>query len=155
MDVDVHSIPVRNRKINFDTLFDMVDYKSSKPISIAYSEAKETNRKIAQSPMSSFATMFIAVVAFGNIMVWSDDWRSMLLITLTLVVASLIKISNALEDAKEIAANKSRAIEKSVDTVKIFNQVSSEQLTMMKSILMSEKQEDEIIEPTAQLVPIL
>ena len=138
-EVDPHSIPTKASKISFDTLFDLVDYKSSKPISISYSDTRETSRKIAKSPIGSFLTMFTAIVAFGNILVMSDDWRSMALITLTLVFSGIIKYGMAEEHAKEIATNKSRSLEKAVDTVKMFRILKEEELNKMTSIMLDEE----------------
>jgi len=137
-EVDPHSIPTKARKISFDTLFDLVDYKSSRPISISYSDTRETAKKIAKSPLGSFVTMFLAIVAFGNILVMSDDWRSMALITLTLIFSGIIKYAMAEEHAKEIATNKSRSLEKAVDTVKMFSILSATDLDKMTSILLND-----------------
>ena len=137
-EVDPHTIPTKARKISFDTLFDLVDYKSSKPISISYSDTRETSRKIAKSPVGSFVTMFTAIVAFGNILVMSDDWRSMALITLTLIFSGIIKYAKAEEHAKEIATNKSRSLEKAVDTVKMFTILPEGDLDKMTNITLNE-----------------
>ena len=137
-EVDPHTIPTKARKISFDTLFDLVDYKSSKPISISYSDTRETSKKIAKSPVGSFVTMFTAIVAFGNILVMSDDWRSMALITLTLIFSGIIKYAKAEEHAKEIATNKSRSLEKAVDTVKMFTILPEGDLDKMTNITLNE-----------------
>lgn len=88
--------------------------------------------------MSSFLTMFTAIVAFGNILVWGDDWRGMVLISLTLAFSAIMKYNKAEDHAKEIATNKSRSLEKAVDTVKMFAILSLEQLNKMTMILTNE-----------------
>lgn len=132
---DIHSIKAKGNKNTFDTIFDLVDYKSSRPISISYSDEKETTKKIAKSPLSSFVTMFTSIVAFGNLLIFSSDYQSMALIVLAVSFAAYNKYQRAIDDAKEIATNKSRSLERAVDTVEIFLSVKTENLDKMKSLV--------------------
>jgi len=152
--LDVNAIYVKQDEVNYDTIFNMVDYETNKPISVGYSDTKEARNMVRKSPFSSFLTMFISILAFGNVLVANDDIRSVALIMLAVAFGGLIKIQNAYKHAERIAKNKRRALKKTNDMIKVFFTFDTNKLEAIKNAVYGIKrveQEDEQFDMIPQL----
>jgi hypothetical protein len=131
--LDINSIYVKQDEINFDTIFNLVDYETNKPISVGYSDTKEARKLVSKSPFSAFGTMFISILAFGNVLVASDDLRSIALIMLAVIFGAIFKIQQAYKHAERIAKNKRRALRKTNDMIKVFFTYDNHNLELIKN----------------------
>lgn len=146
-ELDINSIYVKQEVVSFDTIFNMVDYETNKPISVSYSDTKEARKLVSQSPLSAFGTMFISILAFGNVLVASDDLRSIALIMLAVTFGAIHKIQQAYKHAERLMKNKRRALAKTNDMIKIFNTYDIAKLELVKNAVYKiDKVEEEIVE---------
>jgi uncharacterized protein YegL len=135
----------------------MVDYETNKPISVGYSDTKEARSMVRKSPLSAFFTMFISILAFGNVLVANDDLRSVALIMLAVAFGGLTKIQNAYKHAERIAKNKRRALKKTNDMIKVFFTYDTNKLDMIKNAVygIKETAEEKQIEEEVNYIPQL
>jgi len=156
-DLDVNAIYVKQDEVNYDTIFNMVDYETNKPISVGYSDTKEARSMVRKSPLSAFFTMFISILAFGNVLVANDDLRRVALIMLAVAFGGLIKIQNAYKHAERIAKNKRRALKKTNDMIKVFFTYDTAKLDMIKNAVygIKETAEEKQIEEEINYIPQL
>jgi hypothetical protein len=134
-DVDL-TLPVKHKEISYDIIFDKVDYRNSKPISMGYSETADTKHKIAKSPLSSAMSIFISIFALSSIYLSISDLWSITIIIIALFVAMLFKARSAINDAKSIMGNKLRALEKTNRALELFELLSIEKLRLLKHIVL-------------------
>jgi hypothetical protein len=155
--LDINSIYVKQDEVNYDTIFNMVDYETNKPISVGYSDTKEARSMVRKSPLSAFFTMFISILAFGNVLVANNDLRSVALIMLAVAFGGLIKIQNAYKHAERIAKNKRRALKKTNDMIKVFFTYDTNKLDMIKNAVygIKETAEEKQIEEEINYIPQL
>jgi hypothetical protein len=139
-DVDL-TLPVKHKEISYDIIFDKVDYRNSKPISMGYSETADTKQKIAKSPLSSATSIFISIFALSSIYLSISDLWSIAIIVIALFVAMLFKARSAINDAKAIMGNKLRALEKTNRALELFDLLSNEKLRLLKNIVLGTTEE--------------
>jgi len=154
IDLNVHAIGSSKKPVTFDTLFDIMDYtKPNKEITIGYSDTAEARKLIAKSPLSSVTTVFLSILAFGNILVINSDWKSVVLIMGAVSVAALLKLYNAVKDAEGIARNKLRALRKANDEIETFMSYDVACLKKIRDTLLQVNEKLE--EPKNELLPAL
>lgn len=140
IDLNVHAIVKPKKPVTFDTLFDIMDYaKPNKKIRIGYSDTAEARKLIAKSPFSSVTTVFMSILAFGNVLTWNTDTTSIIMLMGAVTIAALIKWYNAIKDAEMIARNKKRSLSKAYDEVTAFKNYPKENLEKLRVILFAEK----------------
>jgi hypothetical protein len=146
-EIDINSIYVKQDEVSYDTIFNMVDYETNKPISVGYSDTKEARKLVGKSPFSAFITMFISILAFGNVLVANDDWRSIALIMLAVAFGGMLKIQSAYKHAEHISKNKRRALKKTNDMIKVFFTYDITKLELVKNAVynIESKVEEEIV----------
>lgn len=135
------TLPVKHKDISYDIIFDKVDYRNSKPISMGYSETSDTKQKIAKSPLSSAMSIFVSIFALSSIYLSISDIWSIAIIVIALFVAILFKARSAINDAKAIMGNKLRALEKTNRALEMFELLSVEKLSLLKHIVLGTTEE--------------
>ena len=127
-------IPIKHKDITYDAVFDRVDTSTSHSVRIGYSRQRETKKRIMKSPITSFISIFSAVVFLGNMAVTWGEWWSMAMLMATLVFASGMKIRSALNHANDIIATLLKSLEKTNKMIATFIALTPEQLIMLKKM---------------------
>jgi len=147
--LDINSIYVKQDEVSYDMIFNMVDYETNKPISVGYSDTKEARKLVSKSPFSAFITMFVSILAFGNVLVASDDWRSVVLIMFAVAFGGFMKVQSAYKHAERISKNKRRALKKTNDMIKVFFTYDITKLELVKNAVYNiESKVEEVKEET-------
>jgi len=145
IDLQDIGVSVKHNDITYDTVFDRVDNNTSEVVSISYSREKETAKLIAKSPLGSFVSIFTSLVVLGNIAVTWGEWRGIAMIFLTLGFASGMKVRKAIKNAKRIAINTLKSLEKAVNEIDAFLKLDNDKLVKLRH--MGEVQEIKEVEP--------
>jgi hypothetical protein len=127
-------IPIKHKEITYDAVFDRVDISTSHSVRIGYSRQHETRKRIMKSPITSFISIFSAVVFLGNMAVTWGDWWSMVTLMITLVFASGMKIRSALNHANDIIVTLLKSLEKTNMMIATFIALTPEQLVLLKKM---------------------
>lgn len=151
-ELDINAMNVKVEEINFDVIFNTVDYETNKPISVSYSDTREARRMVRKSPLSAFTTMFLSILAFGNILVANDDLRSTLLIMLAVAFGAMYKVQEAYKHAEKISKNKRRALKKTNDMIAVFLTYDINKLDAVKNAVYHiEEVVEEVVEEIAEI----
>jgi len=130
-------IPIKRKEITYDAVFDRTDISTNQSVRIGFSRQAETKKRIMKSPLTSFISIFTAIIFFGNIAVSFGDWLSIVVIMLTLVFASGMKIWSALKHGKDIMVTLKKSLEKTNQMILTFLELTPDQLRALK--VMAEK----------------
>ena len=147
IEFNIHKIARVKKPVTFDTLFDIMDVsKPNRKVRIGYSDNAEARKLIAKSPISSVITVFLSILAFGNVLTINSDWKSVVLIISSVTVAALLKWFNAIKDAETIAKNKRRSLAKANDEVGAFLNFPTDSLKQIRDAMFKKPEPKPIVE---------
>jgi hypothetical protein len=139
--LNVHKIARLKKPVTFDSLFDIMDVsKPNRKVKIGYSDTAEAKKLIMRSPISSVITVFLSILAFGNVLIVNSDWKSVALIMGSVTVAALYKVYTAIKDAEIIVKNKRRSLAKANDEVQAFLSYNVADLKLLRDIIFKKEE---------------
>ena len=141
-------LPIKHKEITYDTIFDRIDTRTSKTISLSWNRSHENKKRTLKASRSVVFSILLPIVVLTNVSATWGDWRSILIISLTLISASLLKIRRAKLDGIEVMNTQLKHLEKTNSTIDMFDKLGPSQFVLLDQLAYQEE-----VEPKKEETP--